>query len=157
MIDDESVREQRDSLLEALAELEADIETPCVPGELEGWIGAANDAFQRVQPLLDRQIHTVHPQQFSEISEEDEELLRRVEQMRQEDAGIAEAAGELREQIQKLETAAANIEPDEARFRTAFDDFVQAGLKWIIRVRTQEQAIRTWLMEAFTRDRGPVD
>lgn len=156
-MDHESAEQQRDSLLEVLAELEANVESPCVPGELERWFGDVDDAFQRLWPLFDHQIHTVHPQEFSEISAEDEELSRRVEQMRQEDAAIAQAAVRLQTRIESFETAAANIEPDEAKFRTALEDFVKAILEWIIRVRTQEHAIRTWLMEAFTRDRGSGD
>jgi hypothetical protein len=36
-------------------------------------------------------------------------------------------------------------------------DLIDAGLKLVIRVRTQEQAIRTWFLEAFDRDRGTAD
>lgn len=156
-MDSSSANEHRDRLLATLAELEASVETPCIPGELEQWIDAVDDAFQRLKPFLDRQIATFHPQQFDDIGEEDEELFRRVEQMREEDASIDRQAARLGERMTKLKTAAANIEPDEAKLRTAFEGFVEAALDWIIQVRTQEQAIRTWLLEAFTRDRGDVD
>lgn len=156
-MDNATLNQHRDRLLEALAELEANIETPFVPGELERWINDVHGAFQRLRPLLDHQISDVHPQQYDEIREEDEELFRRVDQMRQEDADIIETASQLSEEIPKLQTAAANVEPDEAKLRTAFDGFVESVLDFIIRVRTQEQALRTWLMEAFTRDRGDVD
>lgn len=152
-----SVDEQRDKLLEALADLEASVETPFVPGELEPWIAAVDEAFQHLRPRLDWSSTHVHPQQFDEIDHEDPELMRRVDQMRQEDAAIKEAARQLAEQIPKLETVVSAIEPDEAGMTAVMDEFVQAMLNLIVRVRTQEQAVRTWLMEAFDRDLGAVD
>jgi hypothetical protein len=156
-MENKAVDDERDTFLASLANLEADVETPCVPGELEGWISDIDDALQRLRPLLERQIGVIHPRQFADIGAEDEELLRRVELMRLEDASIEVEARRLGEQIRILKTAATNIEPDEAKLRVAFDTFVEAGIAWIIRVRTQEQAIRTWFMEAFNRDRGDVD
>jgi hypothetical protein len=34
---------------------------------------------------------------------------------------------------------------------------INGGLSFVIRVRTQQQAIATWLIEAFHRDTGVAD
>ena len=153
----ESINLQRDRLFEALASLEQAVESPCVPGELERWIDAVDVAFKRLRPMVKEQIVRVHPQQFAEIRDEDEEMHRRVELMRQEDATLREAFEQLDRDIAGLKRSAENLEPDEARLRDAFGAFVQETIDCIVRTRTQEEAIRTWMMEAFTRDRGAVD
>lgn len=76
--------------------------------------------------MLEHQVRSIHPQQYDEIRE-DEGLSRRVDQMRQEDAAIIETAGQLGEEIPRFQTAAASVEPDEAKLRTAFDAFVESA------------------------------
>ncbi|REJ74260.1 MAG: hypothetical protein DWQ34_23980 [Planctomycetota bacterium] len=153
----ESINLQRDRLFQALAQFEATVEAPCVPGDLEGWFEAVDVAFQRLRPMVVEQVERIHPQQFSAIGQEDEELFRRVERMQQEDAALRKEFDQLGDDIATLERSAENLEPDEAKLREAFDGFVDKAIQCIIRVRTQEEAVRTWLMESFTRDRGAVD
>ena len=145
------------ALLEALDNLEACVETPFVPGELERWIGSVDDAWQPIPVLLARLASSHHPDQFAKMRDEDDGLIRRIELMREEDQKLDKLSDEFGQRIPQLETAIANIEPDEALLNPALDAFVDEALNLIIRIRTQEQTVRTWLLEAFNRDRGTVD
>lgn len=153
----DSADQQHDQLFDALAGFEAAVETPCVPGELERWIDAVDVSFERLRPRVKERIERVHPQQFAEIGSEDAELFRRVDRLRLEDGALRDLIQHVGDQISKLKTAAANIEPDEAKLRDAVNAFIQEAIDFVIRMRTQTHAVRTWLMESLTRDRGAVD
>lgn len=142
---------------EALKAFESALEVPFVPGELERWIDAVEGAFTQVRPRLQRRLQHAHPDEFAEIGEADPGLIRRVEQMREEDAALREETAELADRITALRSAITSVEPDEARVETMLETFIEQALQFVIRVRKQEQAVRTWLMEAFNRDRGTID
>jgi hypothetical protein len=152
-----SLYDEQQRLHEALGKLEASVETPFVPGEFERWIAEVESAWRNLQPGMELLITTRHPQDYAEIRQEDLELIPRVEQMRQEDAEIQRQADLLERQIPRLTAAVAHVEPDEGRLTPRLDAFAHDALSLIIRVRKQEQAVRTWLGEAFNRDRGTVD
>lgn len=152
-----SPRDNQQRLHAALDELEASVETPFVPGEFERWIAEVESAWTHLQPDLDWLLAKRHPEDYAEIGEEDPELIPRVEQMRQEDAEIEQQAAILQRQIPPLQSAIAHVEPDEAQLKPQLDELVRSVLSLIIRIRKQEQAVRTWLGEAFNRDRGTVD
>jgi len=141
----------------ALEKLEMSVETPLVPGEMERWIGAVSECWQTLVPLLQPLITEQHLAQFQEIRQEDPGLTHRVESMRADDEGIKQAAEELSRQIDQLKRDIRKGEPDEASLTSGLKPFVGDVLRFIIRVRMQEQAVRTWLQEAFMRDRGTVD
>jgi hypothetical protein len=149
--------DEQQRLHEALAALEASVETPFVPGEFERWMSEVESAWKKLRTCLDWLIATRHPQDFAEIRQEDLELSPRVEQMRQEDAEIQQQAETLGQQIPPLQAAVAHVEPDEARLAPRLEALARDALNFVIRVRKQEQAVRTWLGEAFNRDRGTVD
>lgn len=149
--------QQHQELSAALEELEACVETPLIPGEFERWIDEVDAAWTRLQPSLNSALTAQHPADYAEIGEEDQELIRRVEEMRQEDVEIAQEAANLGRHLPKLKSAIARGEPDEARLTPLIDTFIGSALGLIIRIRKQEQAVRTWLGEAFNRDRGTVD
>lgn len=141
----------------ALDELERCAESPFIPGELERWHAAVSESLQRFTPLLKEHAQTVHPAEFQNITDEDPELLQRVELMREEDREIECEAERLLEDAARLQPAVQRVEPDEARVETTLTRFANAMLGFVIRVRKQEIAVRTWLGEAFGRDRGTVD
>lgn len=144
-------------LHDVLEQLEASVETPFVPGEMEGWMTAVKNRWQQLLPLVHWVTTERHPQQYAQIRKEDEGLAQRVAQMREEDSEIQRAAAELDQQLPKLQSGISSIEPDEAKLKPALDSFVTDMLNLIIRIRTQEQSVRTWLQEAYVRDRGTVD
>jgi hypothetical protein len=59
--------------------------------------------------------------------------------------------------VSQLSKRSERLEPDEGHARRALETIVDGGLKLVIRIRKQEVAISTWLMEAFDRDRGVAD
>jgi len=151
-----SEQSQRD-LHTALDALETSLETPFVPGELERWMNAVQTAFNEARPLVQQRIETDHPQQLADIEGQDPELTNRVEGLKQEDRHLLEELDKLAGWIDEFAIKVPEVEPDEARMREELNNLVHAGLEFIIRVRTQETALRTWLQEAIERDRGPVD
>jgi hypothetical protein len=145
------------ALAEALGALETALETPMVPGELDGWAGALRDAAENLQPLLGRRITTAHRESFSQIEATDPELIRRVENLKTEDERIQRDFQALSDRIADLAARAPDAEPDEGTLDQQVSELVDEGLAFVIRLRKQEVALRTWLVEAFQRDRGPVD
>lgn len=144
-------------LTEALAKLETCFETPFVPGDLESWAHNARESLGRVDPLLRRQIRDVHAPQLKAIGSEDPELLARVDQLRAGDEQCLAKLEALQRTFETLDELASDIEPDETKLKTQLDELVKDGLAFVIHVRKQIVALRTWLQEAFDRDRGTVD
>ncbi len=151
----EKIREE--SLQEALADFETSAATPFVSGEMVGWLAAFEAALQRLDPLLHEQIEVEHAEQFEEIGRQDPELLQHVENLRAEDLGILEQTRGLWQQLEVLRPVVSRIEPDEKVVEDPMATFSQAALDLVSRIRKQEVAIRTWLVEAYMRDRGIVD
>lgn len=141
----------------SLERLETCLETPHVPGELPSWAAAVRKAVADLGPCLKQQISELHHQDFGEISKQDPGLLSRVEQLEAEDAEIADEYQQLTHLVEKIVDSASRIEPDEQRLEPIVEECVERGLSFGLHVRKQETAIKTWLLEAFDRDRGTVD
>jgi septal ring factor EnvC (AmiA/AmiB activator) len=150
-------QEREHALQRALDSLEACAGTPFVPGEMVAWLRATDHALERLYPLVSRQISQVHSAQYAEISQEDPELLRQVEILQQEDQAILEQLSSAQSRMELLRPLVQRVEPDEKRAESAMAEFAQTLLDLVQRLRKQEVALRTWLVEAFTRDRGAVD
>jgi hypothetical protein len=151
-------REQYETeLRQALRQLELSLETPVVAGELPDWATAVQDSLACVGVLLTRQIEILHADEFAEIVEEDSGLLTRVDRLTKEDGQVAEQFAELSQRAARLTESAWGVEPDEGQLRPDVERLVDSGLSFVTRVRKQETAITTWLLEAFDRDRGTVD
>ncbi|MEZ6097691.1 MAG: hypothetical protein R3E01_01845 [Pirellulaceae bacterium] len=142
---------------DALLKFEKCLEAPVVPGELPSWTSAVGHAFKNFAEPLHREIEEIHKDHFAEISEEAPDLLRRVEQMREEDSKLLVLYEELSNKLRKLREGAERVEPHESKLEKARDVLVDEGLQFVIRARKQQQAISTWLLEAFYRDRGVAD
>ncbi len=145
------------SLPAELNDLETQLETPVVPGELRGWLEVAQQTFAALLPALQSYIADRHRSVIELIADQDPGLLTRVEHLKGEDQQIV---AELERQL-KIATSVSQHsdlwEPDEGRADQAVQKMVDEGLALVIRIRKQEAAINTWFGEAFERDRGVAD
>lgn len=147
---------QQEELQRKLKNFEEAAETPFVPGELENWLDAAARAYDELVPQVRLQTEHIHAEEFAEIAEEDPELLSRVEAMRQEDQDLAALCNGIGEGLKQFQSE-VDKGASETDLKEDLDQFVSLCLDFVTRVRKQEVTVRTWLMEAFTRDRGTVD
>jgi hypothetical protein len=151
----EKLREQR--FHRALETVEACAGTPFVPGEMVGWLAALEEAFGQLRPLLQQQVGQVHGAELAEMSREDPEMLRHVETLQDEDRAITEQARGLQERLRVLRPLVRRVGADEKRAEVAMSEVAQSARDLVSRIRKQEVSVRTWLVEAFTRDRGVAD
>jgi len=182
---DDFWKTQQEQIEESLKEFEERVSVPLVPGELESWLDEVKTAWQSLWPQLQVQTQYIHAKEFAQIAEEDPELSCRVREMREEDTGIMAQSDEVADQIKYIETRLeggmaepdldekklqpGTTEPkpnvgdfnDEGAMETALkqnvDQLVTASLALVSRIRKQEVAVRTWLVEAYTRDKGVMD
>jgi len=141
----------------ALERLETAAATPAVPGEMPMWLDEVEQAYEELQQTLDRQVRSSHTSQLTSIRQEDPEMFRHVEQLQKEDAEIVAAVQSAVARLPILKPMVERVEPDEKRVERALAEFGEQAMQLVLRIRKQELALRTWLQEAFTRDRGPVD
>lgn len=141
----------------ALETFETCLLSPVVAGELVSWAQAAQQAMQELLTHERLQLAAVHQQEFAEIARQDPDLSTRVEQLQDEDGLIGQELLETQQQLNDLVAAAEAAEPDELRVETLRARVEERGLSIVLRIRRQEAAARTWLVESFQRDRGDVD
>jgi hypothetical protein len=144
-------------LKSALDSFEVSLATPMVSGELADWLQQVELAWSKLSDLLHNHIEHSHVEQFSQIEEQDLELLPKVEQLRAEDKSILEECDALNRAVARTTSQAPKLEPDEEKARQHTKSLVDAGIALVTRVRKQEVALQTWYVEAFNRDRGAVD
>jgi len=154
-LEDDKTREQE--FRSTIEQLETAADTPVVSGDMESWLQSMDDALNRTQAAVRANTLQMHAPQLATIRREDQEMLRRVEELQREDTRIAEDITALRARIPVLKAMVERIEPDEKRAETAVADLSALAVQLVARIRKQETALRTWLQEAFTRDRGVVD
>ena len=142
----------RATLRPALDRLEACLETPFVPGELEVWFDAVASALAELGPILRRQISRQHRVQFRQIVREAPALHRSVEQLERQDGDVVETYEGLTSRAARLAAETVAAEPDEALVVQEAARFADEGLWFVVRVRKQETAIRTWFGEALNRE-----
>ena len=151
----EIVREE--GFREALDQLETAAGTPLVSGEMGNWLEAVQQALTHVLSVVDHQIQQAHAPQLSSIKREDPEMLRNVDQLQKEDRLILEELTAAVARLGVLKPMVERIEPDEKRAEQALAAFGENALQLSLRIKKQEVAMRTWLQEAFNRDRGVAD
>jgi len=144
-------------LAAALSQLETRLETPVIPGELPSWANAVEKACESVGDHLRHEIEDMHPAHYAQITREGSDLLRQVEQMREEDSQLCKLYETLGHKIHRFRTQSEQAEPHECKLNEFLAEVVDEGLAFVIRVRRQELAVSTWLMEAFQRDSGVAD
>lgn len=140
-----------------LAELETALETPVVPGELETWVEVVHTATKNVETQLTHHIQVTHEELFIEIAEQDDELLGRLEQLREQDASLLREFDELARLVGRLRKTILETDRNETELDQAHSKLVEQGLAFVLGARTQERAIETWYSEAFLRDHGVAD
>jgi hypothetical protein len=182
---DDFWKSQQEQLQGALSEFEERASVPLVPGELESWLEEVKAAWQALWPQLQVQAQYIHAKEFAQIAEEDPELSCRVREMREEDTAIMAQSDEVADQLKYIETRLAQGTADpnlnekkvrhdatepkpnvtdfrdvgamETELKDDVDQFVSLSLAVVSRIRKQEVAVRTWLVEAYTRDKGVMD
>lgn len=144
-------------LHDALEQVEFGLESPRISGELESWLKSLAIAFGQMTPLLQRRIATAHEQQFAQIMADDPGLLPRVSHLRRGDVESLQQSDTIQKRLATLLGNVRKVEPDEGLLDDQITALIDQGLEFVIHVRTQENAIRTWSLEALERDRGTVD
>jgi hypothetical protein len=143
-----------DSLLSSLTVLEGALMTPVVSGELDAWVAAVQRAANEAAQVLCHHLDTVHRDQFHVIAREGDHLLKRVQDLREEDACIRDNIERFLNRIGNLDTRAERVGSDEARVRLHLQELIDQGLALILQIRKQETCLQTWLSEAMNRDTG---
>jgi len=141
-------------LEESLIQLESQLETPVIAGDLVNWLESAMRLWQSVGQPLTEQIEQVHPESFKRIRHDDDGLLRRIELMQAEDVKLTELYACQLRTIKELHELAVESEPNEAKVEGHVSNATAEGLQFIIEVRKQEHALATWLQEAELRMNG---
>ena len=144
-------------LLTALQMFETCLETPLVPGELASWAEQLHTACCQAKEQWVQASQVDHPSQFKQIQRQDAEMASCVQSMQEEDMAIACQFDAVCQDVANFLERAPVMEEDEGRFKPVMVELVETGLKLVIRIRTQEQALITWFLEAFDRDRGTGD
>ncbi|MBI1901070.1 MAG: hypothetical protein HYS13_08165 [Planctomycetia bacterium] len=141
----------------ALGELATSLQKPVVSGDLVEWVAGVRAAAQPVYELLHRQVEIVRPADCAQIMTEDPEQARNVQQLKDGDRESLSQFTELLARIDQLSQKAPRREPDEGSMTAELKALVDDGLAFVLHAQKQEVAARTWLHEAFNRDRGTVD
>lgn len=153
----ETAKAREDRMQAALSGFENNVNAPVVPGEAANWLDQVQASLNELKDTYVEQVDEGHVAAFRQIRDEDPEMLRRVEQMRTEDREISGEFDAVRRRLELLESVTRRVRQDEKRVESAVAEFVPLGQALVARIRQQEVAVRTWLMEAFNRDRGIAD
>lgn len=140
----------------ALAELETALEMPALPGEIPQWVAEVRKQVHTFEDHLRARLDSRHEKDYAEIEKEDPELYRRTEQMRAEDQALRDAFLHLAREVNRFDNLGEKVEPAEA-VASWVSKLRDDGTRLVVRIRTQELAVKTWLTEAINRDRGVVD
>jgi hypothetical protein len=150
-----------DDLRARLMSLEQLLESPIVPGEMRVRFENVVDEFKCLSQEFITHRRISHEPQFNQIEEADAAMLARVDQLQEEDEYISDeierlmcSFADLAKAVQMLEELPQN---DEADLAGAVPALIGDALTLVIRIRMQENAIATWFVEAFQRDRGVAD
>lgn len=141
----------------ALQNLETNLETPIVPGELSSWIHDLCQSRDKVDPLLHKLIEDSHSRRIELISEQDPDQLSRLQRLQEEDQALLDDFYDLAQAMESVAKQIGDEEDNESELIDETNEIVELGLALIIRTRTQEATLTTWYMEAFQRDRGVAD
>jgi hypothetical protein len=142
---------------EALGQLEQELLTPVVPGELEGWFDRVGKSAERVSSTMWSYTESLFNSEYPEIAEQDASLLGQVEQLMREDTACLDQFAGFLDQLAQLRRMAPKCEPNEAIMRNSLEAFIQQGLSWVMAAKRQQKARETWFAESLYRVRGGGD
>jgi hypothetical protein len=151
------VREAANELTVSLENLETAILSPVVSGELAAWARTVQEATMEVARQLPSFIRSVLHPQYAEIAKTDQELLTRVQQLKDEDHKLLEELQAFEGHVKAFAERAAKIMKDELQLEGDRAKLEQQGTALSLNIKRQRAAADTWLAEAAYRDRGPVD
>lgn len=144
-----------EKLMPRLTELEEAVTTPCIPGEMAAWLKRVREAAESIRRLseaLEQRAKSLS----KEIGAADMEMTQQASEV---ETGQREALSELDSYCQWLESLEAKEDLEKSGFEYSLliPQIVKRGEELALAFRRNENAARTWLMEAFERDRGDVD
>ena len=145
-------------LKDALDAFETNLETPIIPGEFGRWSQYVQESWPTVAALVRQEIKSTHRKQLEDIAKQDSEMLAVVKQIQKEDIEITRELDEVGGMVDRLAAQAPTLErtPGDTQ-DSAAAPIIKRGIDFITRVKTQQVAVRTWLSEAFNRERGVGD
>ena len=145
------------ALAESLARLETALLTPVASGELASWAETCRTAADEVARRFPEFLHGVLHREYAEIARTDDELLRRVQQMKDGDSDVASALADFHRRLSSFAQATVQITKHEGKVEDQRAALERDGIELIVRIRKQKVAADLWLAEAVYRDRGAVD
>jgi len=145
------------SMQESMSRLEAALLAPPVSGELKNWTAEAIEALQTFGPAWIAYVKEVLHPQYTEIAKSDNDLLRRVEQMLQEDKQLVTDLNDLQSRFHEFAKRAEVADKHESKIAENREALEQAGIALLVRIKKQQSAAATWLYEAQYRERGAGD
>ena len=137
-------------LEKSLQSLAVCLETPVIPGEMVEWAGSVRKALDAAEPILRRNIDTVHKTEYEQILHEDRGLSHRVEALRKGDADSLTRLDGLKKCLDNLTAKAQRKGPDEQAVDDDVGGFTDQGLQFVIHAQKQEVGRKTWLQPART-------
>jgi len=144
-------------LKDSIAKLESALLTPVIAGELISWVttvqDAADDLEEHLRTFADQVLHP----QYKEIAKADNEMLFRVQQLKEEEVKLLAAHEAFRRNLHLLAQRTPQVFEDEAKVADERALVEKQGMKLMTELKRQQLAATTWLAEAVYRDRGPVD
>lgn len=144
-------------LQETLANLEAALLAPPIPGEMGHWARGVKQSAATLATDWARELHSILYPQHEEISRTDAEMAACVEKLRQQEEELAANLVRFHEALHHLEEAAAHVDWHEARLAPLQKVVENDGLQLILKMKKQQATSATWLAEALYRDRGVKD
>ncbi len=149
--------ESNSALIDAIEELEVSLESPLVPGDMADWADAVRQSCARLQPVLTDQVYAVHAHAIDQIKSEDPELSTCAANLRHTDEITMQQFARIANWVSNLPERVNQVEPDEGCMTDELHELIHDGLNFVLHVRGQETALRTWMVESLYRDRGAVD
>jgi hypothetical protein len=144
-------------LKEDIAKLESALLTPVIAGELLSWVTTVQDAADDLDEHLRAFTEQVLHPQYKEIAKADNELLFRVQQLKEEEVNLLEVHEAFRRNLHVLAQRTPQVFEDEAKVADERAAVEKQGMKLMTELKRLQLAATTWLSEAVYRDRGPVD
>lgn len=122
--------------------------------ERAAWAGSIRDALLDMKEPLQSSFSETHETIFRDVLEQDDGLIREVEQLR---VGDEKVLKDLEALIEQSEAAIRDSAPQASDTDLNFPRLQQQVLAFEETVTTHRQAVTNCLQEAFVRDRGFID
>lgn len=137
---------------QAIEALEHSLNATRIPGELSDWLGPVQSALAQTRHVLRGEAAPRHRRDFAEIAK-NPTFKPKQEQLRSEDeallASIVDTESLASQAGEMLTRSHGQLEDV-----TMLEEIGERLHAIVIRLRSQEQAIDTWVMESVNRDEG---